>query len=65
MTDREIILLFKENSGMDERRWKKFCIRYATRDLFAVLEYVCNASKARSKTLEHNLRREMLCIVGE
>lgn len=32
MTDKELILLFKKDSGMSEKEWKKFCQRYADKD---------------------------------
>lgn len=32
MSDKELILLFKKDSGMSEKEWKKFCQRYAGKD---------------------------------
>jgi uncharacterized protein with HEPN domain len=40
MTNNELILLFKRDSGMSEKDWKRFCTRYATRDILVAIECI-------------------------
>lgn len=63
MTDKEIILLFKEDSGMTEKQWRRFSKRYASRNVFTVIAYIREKGvKERyslSKTFEDSLRAEL------
>lgn len=42
MSDKELILLFKKDSGMSDKDWQKFCQRYAGKDadISSVIETV-------------------------
>lgn len=63
MTDKEIILLFKRDSGMNEKEWRRFCERYATRDICTVIEVIkalyANADFPITASFKDCLRREM------
>lgn len=62
MTDMELILLFKEDNKMNEHSWKRFCRRYADKDITAVVNAIRNLYEDFEKIPEafkNNLRREI------
>lgn len=63
MTDKELILLFKKDSGMSEKEWERFCRRYASRDICTVVEIIkafySNADFLITASFKNCLRREM------
>lgn len=40
MTGRELVLLFKKDSGMNEMEWERFCRRYVNKDISSVIDTV-------------------------
>lgn len=66
MTDKEIILLFKRDSGMNEVDWERFCKRYATRDICGVVDSIKalyeHADFRISTSFRSCLKREMQSV---
>lgn len=60
ISNSELILLFKKESGMSETEWKKFCRRYKDDDISTVVEALrvvyAEKFKFSSVTLREHLK---------